>query len=132
MIVVDTSAWVEYLRATGSPVHLSVRQLVREQAEIAVTDVVVMEVLAGARSERHADELRDTLLQFPVLRLGGLDGGEEAARLYRTCRRAGTTVRTLTDCLVAVAAIGADAPVLHSDRDFVAIAGQSELQIHRQ
>ncbi|MGH3528751.1 MAG: PIN domain-containing protein, partial [Pseudonocardiaceae bacterium] len=69
MIVVDTSAWIEHLRATASPAHLTLRSLLREQADIAVTEIVIMELLAGARSDEHAVQLRSTLLGFPVLPL---------------------------------------------------------------
>lgn len=58
MIVVDTSAWIEHLRATGSPTHLTLRSLLSAQADIAVTEVVIMELLAGARSDEHAVRLK--------------------------------------------------------------------------
>ena len=48
MILVDTSAWVEYLRATGSPVHLRLRRLIADEDDLATTEVVIMELLAGA------------------------------------------------------------------------------------
>ena len=51
MILVDTSAWVEFLRDTGSPVCQCVDDLLA--AEIATCDAVRMEVLAGARNEQH-------------------------------------------------------------------------------
>ena len=66
----------------------------------------------------------------PTLRpLNGLDGFEQAAALYRACRWAGETIRSVTDCLVAVPAIEAGAPVLHSDRDFAALARHTPLQV---
>ncbi len=52
---------------------------------------------------------------------------EDAADLYRACRRAGETVRTLTDCLVAALAIRTGAAVLHADEDFAAIARHTAL-----
>lgn len=130
MIVIDTSAWVEFLRNTGSPAHLELRRLLDKRADLAVTEIVVMEVLAGARSARHAERLRETLLAFPVLSLRGLASYEAAADLYRTCRRGGTTIRRMTDCLIALAAIEAGVPVLHADRDFDALAAHTDLEIH--
>ena len=47
MILADTSAWVEYDRATGSPVDLRLRDLIAADGPIAVTEPVIMEVLAG-------------------------------------------------------------------------------------
>lgn len=130
MIVTDTSVWVEHLRGTGSPAHMELRRLLEERADLAVTEVVVMEVLAGARSARHAERLRETLLAFPLLSLRGLASYEAAAELYRTCRRAGKTVRRMTDCLIAVAAIEVGASVLHADGDFDVLAAHTALQVH--
>lgn len=129
MIVADTSAWIEFFRRTGSPVNLTLRRLLSERAEIAVTQVVVMEVLAGARSRSHLAELRDHMLLFPVLPLEGLSGYEAAAELFRICRAEGESVRNLTDCLVAVVTIEAGASLLHNDRDFETLARWSELRI---
>ena len=131
MIVADTSAWIEFLRATGSPVHRKLRALLAEGAEVAVTEVVVMEVLAGARSPRHEHALRSQLLSLPVLRLGGLADFEAAAELFRRCRQAGETLRRLVDCLIAVPVIAADATLLHADTDFDRLARHTPLRIER-
>jgi predicted nucleic acid-binding protein len=122
VIVVDTSAWVDFLRATGSAADRTLDRLLAEAAELAVTEMVVAEVLAGARDERHWTQLRQRLLALPVLPLGGLAGFEAAAALYARCRRQGVTVRRLADCLVAVPALRAGASVLHTDADFDLIA----------
>jgi predicted nucleic acid-binding protein len=129
VIVVDTSAWIEFLRASGSAVHLTLRRLLLERARLAVTEVVVMELLAGARSHSDLELVRSRLVTFPVLPLGGLAGFESAAALYRSCRAAGETIRSLTGCLVAAPAIEAGATLLHSDRDFEALARHTPLEI---
>ncbi|MEX2613161.1 MAG: PIN domain nuclease [Gaiellaceae bacterium] len=129
MIVVDTSAWVELLRKTGSRVHLGLRRRIEERAELAVTEVVVAELLAGARSEQDRGELRSMLLGFPLLPLWGLDAYEAATDLFRSCRVAGEPIRHLTNCLVAVPAIQAGATVLAIDRDFETLARHSRLRL---
>lgn len=129
MIVADSSAWVELLRETGSRPHRTLRRLLEENAPIAVTEAVVLELLAGARSSPERRKLRSILLAFPVLPLDRLAGYEAAADLYGTCRRAGETLRRLLDCLIAVPAIEAGASVLHADRDFDIIARHSSLLI---
>jgi len=88
-----------------------------------------MEVLAGARDEVYLRHLRGLLLRCKVLPLQGLADYEVAADLYRTCRREGETIRRLTDCLIAVAALRAGVPILHEDRDFTVIARHSTLQV---
>jgi predicted nucleic acid-binding protein len=130
LIVVDTSAWVELLRDTGHPAAVELESLL-EGDEVAVTEIVVMELMAGARSLSHLRELRARVLAYPLLRLEGLADYEEAALIYRTCREAGETIRALTDCLIAVPAIRAGAAILHNDADFEAIARRSGLRVHR-
>ena len=129
MIVADTSAWAEFFQRSGTEVDHAVRRALEEPHGLAVTEVVVMELLAGARSTRHLVDLRSFLVNFRVLRLDGLAGYEEAARLFRLCRRGGETVRNLTDCLVAVPAIAAGAAVLHADRDFDILARHTPLEV---
>ena len=129
MILIDTSAWVEFLRATGSPANLAVRSALRADAA-AITDAVSMEVLAGARSDRHLDELRGLLARATLLPTGPEDF-DGAASLYRRCRRSGRTVRKMIDCLIASVAIRHDAPVLHADGDFDALAAVTELELAR-
>lgn len=130
MIVADTSAWVEYLRSTGSPVDRRLGRAIDDHEEIAVTEVVVGELLGGARSEDELGNLGALLYSFPMLRLDGLADYERAAALGRRCRQAGQALRRgLLDCLVAVPAIDAAAAVLHNDRDFDVLARNTPLQV---
>ena len=126
MILVDTSAWIEFLRDTGSTVCERVD--VSLGGDIAICDAVRMEVLAGARDERHLDTLRRLLARASVLPTDPAHY-EEAAALFRRCRRQGETVRRLIDCLIAAVAIRADVPVLHRDGDFDVLARYTELEI---
>lgn len=131
MTLVDTSAWVEYLRATGSDTHRAVRRLLDRDEPAQTTDVVVMEVLAGARDDDHRDRLRRLLARCEHVPLEGLDDFEAAAELYRVRRAAGETVRALNDCLIAVVAVRASLSVLHADRDFDVLARHTGLRAGR-
>jgi predicted nucleic acid-binding protein len=124
----DTSAWVEYLRATGSPAHLRLRRLIADGDDLVTTEVVVMELLAGASND-ELTRLGQLLGRFELLPVQGLADYEAAAGLYRRCRRAGETVRKLTDCLIAVVAMRAGAALLHQDQDFEAIARHAPLRV---
>ena len=128
VILVDSSAWVEFLRDTGSVVCLLVEELLA--ADIAVCEPVRMEVLAGARDESHLLDLRRLLARAAVIPTQAADY-EDAAALYRRCRREGETVRKLMDCLIATIAIRAGVPVLHNDADFDVLARHTELRIYR-
>ena len=128
MILVDTSAWIEFLRNTGSTVCNRVEDLI--ESEIAICDPIRMEVLAGARSERHLASLRGLLARATLLPTGPADY-DEAAALYRVCRREGATVRKLIDCLIGSIAIRAGAPVLHNDDDFEVLARHTGLRVDR-
>jgi predicted nucleic acid-binding protein len=129
VILADTSAWVEYLRATGSPAHVRLRELIAGQGELATTEVVVMELLAGAAAQEEAARLRRLLGRFELLPVEGLADYEAAADLSRRCRAGGETVRKLTDCLIAAVAIRHGATLLHRDRDFEVIARHSRLHV---
>ncbi|TMF65179.1 MAG: PIN domain nuclease [Chloroflexi bacterium] len=130
MIVADTSAWVELLRGTGHAAATTLSRLIDRDEDIAITEVVMMELLAGARPGAGARDLRARLLAFRLLPLAGLADFEEAAVLYRACRDAGETIRSLSDCLIAVPVLKADAELLHNDADFAAIARHSSLKIY--
>ena len=127
MILVDSSAWIEFLRNTGSTVCNIVDEVLGR--EIAVCDAVRMEVLAGARDESHLLSLRRLLAREVVIPTRATDY-DDAAALYRRCRRQGETVRKLIDCLIASVAIRAGVPVLHTDTDFDVLARHSDLRIY--
>jgi predicted nucleic acid-binding protein len=129
MILVDTSAWVEFLRATGSAAHLRLRTALQGEAELACTDVVVMEILAGARDDADRDRLRRLLYGLQFLAVDGPVDYESAADLYRLCRSQGETPRKLSDCLIAAVAIRNDAELLCVDADFLAIARHVSLRL---
>ena len=129
MILADTSAWVEYLRATGSPVHLRLRRLIADEGELATTEVVMMELLAGEASPEDMARLRRLLGRFELLPVEGLADYEAAAELYRRCRAGGETVRNPTDCLIAAVAMRHGATVLHRDHDFEVIARHTPLRV---
>lgn len=129
MILVDTSAWIEYLRGTGSPVAARVRRLIGEEGPLATTEVVRMELLAGARNDAEARELARLLARFHLLALEPALDFDGAARIYRTCRLRGDTLRSLSDCLVSAVALRHDAELLARDREFEAVARHLPLRL---
>ncbi len=127
MIVVDTSAWVELFRSTESETHVALRDLLEARANLAVTEIVVMELLG--RTPRNRAALRKRLLSYTLLPLNGLQDFEAAATIFRRCRMGGEPVRGYTDCLIAVPVIREKAKLLHCDHHFEKIARHSDLEL---
>jgi predicted nucleic acid-binding protein len=127
VILVDSSAWIEYQRATGSPADLRLTAAIERDEPLAVVGLILLEVLAGARDEPQARQLNRLLSRCRLLPLQEPSDHEAAAALYRACRYEGTTIRRLPDCLIAAVAIRTGAELLHRDADFDAIARHSSL-----
>lgn len=130
MILVDTSAWVEFDRATGSVVEEVLTAAISTADRIAVTEPVVMEVCAGARSPRRERDLRRLLSRFELLRFDAAADFNAAVTLYRRCRQQGVTPRGLIDCMIAAVALRHDAEVLAYDRDFARMAAVVDVRLH--
>ena len=123
MILVDTSAWIEYDRATGSATDGRLHDLIAGGGEpIAVTEPVLMEVLAGAVDNRRRVQLRRLLTSFGWAPVDPVADFEGAATIYRSCRTAGVTPRGLVDCVIANVAIRTGHQLLAADRDFAEMA----------
>ena len=125
MLLVDTSLWVEVFRRpprldlpAGAPIE-----------EIVTCLPVIQEVLQGFRDEPAFRTAREAMLAFPIVESPlRLDLFLDAVGLYRSARRAGLTVRSGVDCVIAACAIRHDLTVIHRDRDFPALASVSPLK----
>jgi predicted nucleic acid-binding protein len=122
VILADSSAWVEFDRATGGPVDRRLTTLIGEGGPLAVTEPVVMEVMAGARDDHAAARLRDLLLSFSFLPFDAAADFDGASRIYRACRRQGVTPRGWVDCMIAAVAWRHGAALLARDDDLARIA----------
>jgi predicted nucleic acid-binding protein len=129
VILVDSSAWIEFQRASRSPADRRVTTAIESDEPLATMGLVLLEILAGARDEQHARDLRRLLDRCRFLPLEEPSDHEAAAALYRACRREGTTIRRLPDCLIAAVAIRTNSTLLHRDADFEAIARHVPLAI---
>ena len=129
MILADTSAWVEYDRATGSRVDQRLVELISEDGLLAVTEPVLMEIVAGAQSNVREVNLRRLLLRFPLLSFDGAIDFEAAARIYRQCRRVGITPLGMVDCMIASVAHRHGASLLTADAGLSRIARTIEISL---
>jgi predicted nucleic acid-binding protein len=122
VILADTSAWVEYDRATGSTVDRRLTELIAADGPVSVTEPVVMEVLAGARSDEREAKLRRMLLRFNLLSFDAAADFDGAVRIYRGCRQVGVTPRGMVDCMIAAVAWRRGASLLSYDADMARVA----------
>nr|WP_281496675.1 PIN domain nuclease [Ornithinimicrobium sp. F0845] len=128
--MVDSSAWVEFDRATGSAVDRTLTDLITSDGPIAVTEPIVMEVCAGARTESREKDLRRLLARFHLERFDAAADFNAAVTIYRACRRVGVTPRGLIDSLIAAVALRGGHQLLARDRDLTNVARVMDLPLH--
>jgi hypothetical protein len=131
VILADSSAWVEYDRATGSATDRRLSELIAADGPVAVTEPVIMEVLAGARSDAREADLRRLLLRFHLYHFDAAADFDGAVRIYHRCRQAGITPRGLVDCMIAAVAWRQQATILASDVDLDRVARVAGIGLDR-
>ena len=121
--LVDTSAWIDYLRDTDDAHVRRLHALLEPPSPVVLTPVVFPELLQGARDDATFKTHRAFFGSQPfVFQSHPVDSHVEAARIYQRCRQAGVTIRSTIDCLIARIAIEHGLVVLHDDEDFRRIA----------
>ncbi len=119
MYLVDTSVWIDVFRR---PRRIDLPALI-DPDEIVTCLPVAQEVLQGFRDDHAFRVARDAMRALPIVEAPlGRAVFEDAVDLFRLARRNGVTVRSSTDCLIAVCALRNDLTLLHHDRDFDQIA----------
>lgn len=131
MILTDTSAWVEFDRATGSAVDLRLAALIAADGPVAVTEPIVMEVLAGASSHGRESDLRRLLQRFRLISFDTAVDFDAAATIYRRCRAEGVTPRGMLDCMIAAVAWRSRASLLACDADMDRVAQVMGIEMDR-
>jgi predicted nucleic acid-binding protein len=128
VVLVDTSAWIEVFR---KPARLKLEDVV-DFDDVVTCLPVVQEVLQGFNSDMAFRSAREAMLALPIVESPlGEAVHLDAVDLYRRARRAGLTIRSGVDCVIAACAIRHGLTVLHHDRDYPAIARVSDLQQRR-
>jgi predicted nucleic acid-binding protein len=128
MLLVDTSVWIEVFR---KPSRLRFDQIA-DFDDVVTCLPVIQEVLQGFRDERAFLTAREAMYALPLV-ASPLTRPvfDHAIEIYRAARRAGITIRSGVDCLIAACAISQSLAVLHHDRDFDLIAKVSSLESRR-
>jgi predicted nucleic acid-binding protein len=117
LIVVDSSVWIAKFRNITSDAVAKLNSI-RDLSEIAVGDIVLLEVLQGTRDENHAARLEAALRVFTPVRMIDFDLARQAAINFRRLRAMGVTLRATTDLIIGTYCIEHGDFLLHHDRDF--------------
>ena len=117
MILVDSSVWIAQLRGLRSAATAKLEAAVGHEP-VLVGDLILLEVLQGARDEAHAGEIERWLRRFEIVSLLDDRLAPRAARNYRTLRAIGITVRKTADLIIGTFCIENHCALLQDDRDF--------------
>jgi hypothetical protein len=128
MMIVDSGTWAAHFNGLETPHAARLDAALRDEEDLAVLPIIVTEVLQGFRTERGFEEAEDLLVSLPVFH-PTLDSHVRAARLFRTLRGKGVTVRGAVDCVIAQACLDLEAQLLSPDRDFEQIARHTSLRL---
>ncbi|MBI5746542.1 MAG: PIN domain nuclease [Nitrospirae bacterium] len=129
MILVDSTVWIDFFKGAESIFRRKLHQLIEEEEGICLTAINLTEILQGIMSDTEFERTRRYLLLFPLFYARSLDTYIHAAKIYRTCRRSGNTVRKTVDCLIAAIAIENNLTLLHNDRDFDKVTACTKLKV---
>jgi predicted nucleic acid-binding protein len=126
-VLVDTSAWAEFLNGTGSPEARAVDRLLAGEDDVVTCGLVAAEVFQGIRRDR--EELEAFFRKMTFLEPAGIDTYLKATDVHRALRRRGVTIRSTIDCLLAVLAAENGCDLLFRDRDLRVIVGSGVLDV---
>jgi predicted nucleic acid-binding protein len=117
VILVDSSAWIDFFRGTETA-QTQQLDLLLGQEPLAVGDLILAEVLQGFTSEKDFNQAKKLLMGLDVVEIGGQEVAIQAAKNFRTLRQQGVTIRKTIDTLIATKCIESGYALLYSDRDF--------------
>jgi len=129
ILLVDTSVWIDFFAGRKTRQASILREGVKEGADVALTRLILAEILQGVPSDPEFARLRSALSSFRILLPASEEAFVKAASLYRKGRKRGVTIRSLIDCIIAAIAMEHEAVVLHRDRDYDRIATFAPLKV---
>ena len=132
MIVVDTSVWIDFFRGKNSIQRHTLHKLIAEEEDIALTEIILTEILQGIKEDKDYKKIKTYLLEFPVHRPMGLETYLKAAQLFRKCRQKDKTVRNTVDCIISAICIENNQILLHNDSDFDLIESCTGLKCYKK
>jgi predicted nucleic acid-binding protein len=130
MTIVDSNTWADFFNGVRGEHVERLDGALRLEEDLAVLPIIVTEVLQGFRSDTGFQRAKRLLLALPVL-VPTIECHVRAARLFRSLRRKGVTVRGAVDCIIAQACLDTGAELLSPDADFERIARHTPLRLWR-
>ena len=130
-VLIDTSAWVDFLNGVSSPERRAVADLLSGSHDLCTCGVVIAEVFQGLRKDKGRARLAELFRDLTFLEPEGIDLYFRAAELYRNLRKQGKTIRSTIDCLIMVLAEEHGCSVLARDRDMDTILASGLLPVER-
>jgi predicted nucleic acid-binding protein len=128
MVLVDTTAWIDFFAARSSPHVAALESLIERREDICICGIILTEVLQGIRKDSEFQKTRDLFnnliflpMHYPVFL--------RSANIFRKLRSKGITIRKSLDCMIASVAIENDIPLLHNDKDFQPIEKHCSLKV---
>lgn len=129
MILVDTSVWIDFFDHPDSVYAKELKGLIEKDDDLCLLDLNLTEILQGIRGEELFKQVKEYLIQFPIIMTAGLETHIHAANIYRLCRKRGKTITKTIDAIIAASAIENNLVLFHRDKDFDLIASCTELKI---
>ena len=131
MIVVDTSVWVDFFDYPASRHAQTLKQLVELDADIAIVNISLTEILRGIKDDKVFLGVQESLNHFPVFGAQDNETFVLAAQICRVCARRGKTISKTIDAYIAAVALDHKAQLFHKDKDFDVIAHHFPLKIYK-
>lgn len=118
MILVDTSVWIDFFNGANSKERHVLHRMIEGEEDIAITEIILTEILQGIHDEENVKPVKKLLLEFHLQKPKGTETYLKAAEIYRTCRKKGKTIRATVDCIIAAVCMESGFLLFHKDRDF--------------
>jgi len=128
MVIVDTSAWIEFLRGGVHDVVQKVDKCLGRDL-VGIGDLVYCEVMQGIRSPQERGQVSSLLLALPQFDMVGFGIAEKSAANYRLLRSKGVTVRKTIDVLIGTFCAENGHQIMHCDSDFDIMAKHIGLDV---
>ena len=127
MILVDTSVWIDFFSSSPGRAGNELRRMIEEVELVALTGVIVTEVLQGLT--RDTNRIERYLSMWEMLEPHGFSSYREAATIFRLAQSKGFSLTTIDTLIVAIG-LEHQASLFSLDKDFSRIARITALRLH--